>query len=559
MNKIKKISLFILAITAMLIVSCHDNLDDLNTDPNGINPETTDLNLMLPAIQVDFGVKVVSLGFSDPTERTITLAGVVQQTQKDGWVKKHNDYGWDNNNQSWNSFYDILRTNAEFYDKAVAGEFKFQQAAGLLYKSLTFGLIIDLWGDAPYSESIGQTPAWNAKPAYDNQEDIYNGILKDLETANTLLSECQELDIAPLKDQDVMYQGNVMLWRKFVNSVALRYFMRLGVKSPAIAEAGIKKIISNPTMYPLILTANDDATIDYMGVAADQSWPTTREFTTNKTDEYTRIKMCTTFVEALYALNDPRLPVWADPVEITINIVPGSGIDTTDGDTKVRTVSQDVVDKYENEIGHPLDQNEYVGLPVSMSYNSAYNMTKSPEQGVHNEHVSQLNSMYATSSGDLLKMRIISAAEVNFILAEAAQRGWISGAQAYYEAGIQESLNAWGVGDKYSSYITNAGVPYDNTLEQIITQKWIASWSAAAEAWFDYRRTGFPDFQVGEQPKRKALPLRFYYNYEGEISLNEENAYAAIDKLTPTMYNEVDGKNSAWSKMWLLEGTGFPY
>ena len=559
MNKIKKISLFILAITAMLIVSCHDNLDDLNTDPNGINPETTDLNLMLPAIQVDFGVKVVSLGFSDPTERTITLAGVVQQTQKDGWVKKHNDYGWDNNNQSWNSFYDILRTNAEFYNKAVAGEFKFQQAAGLLYKSLTFGLITDLWGDAPYSESVGQTPAWNAKPAYDNQEDIYNGILKDLETANTLLSECQELDIVLLEDQDVMYQGNVMLWRKFVNSVALRYFMRLGVKSPAIAEAGIKKIISNPTMYPLILTANDDATIDYMGVAADQSWPTTREFVSNKTDEYTRIKMCTTFVEALYALNDPRLPVWADPVEITINVVPGSGIDTTDKETKVRTVSQDVVDKYETEIGHPLDQNEYVGLPVSMSYNSAYNMTKSPEQGVHNEHVSQLNSMYTTSSGDLLKMRIISAAEVNFILAEAAQRGWISGAQAYYEAGIQESLNAWGVGDEYLSYITNAGVPYDNTLEQIITQKWIASWSAAAEAWFDYRRTGFPDFQVGEQPKRKALPLRFYYNYEGEISLNEENAYAAIDKLTPTMYNEVDGKNSAWSKMWLLEGTGFPY
>jgi hypothetical protein len=97
-------------------------------------------------------------------------------------------------------------------------------------------------------------------------------------------------------------------------------------------------------------------------------------------------------------------------------------------------------------------------------------------------------------------------------------------------------------------------------LESIIQQKWIASWSAAAESWFDYRRTGLPDLQTGESAKREALPLRFYYNFDSEISLNTANANAAIEKLEPTAYQGSDvSENSAWSKSWLLIGTGKPY
>ncbi|MDR2815110.1 MAG: hypothetical protein LBB62_00175, partial [Proteiniphilum sp.] len=66
--------------------------------------------------------------------------------------------------------------------------------------------------------------------------------------------------------------------------------------------------------------------------------------------------------------------------------------------------------------------------------------------------------------------------------------------------------------------------------------------------------------QAGETSKRPALPLRFYYNLNDEIEKNKANAEAAIERLEATQYQGTDqSKNSAWSKMWLLQGTGKPW
>jgi hypothetical protein len=155
-------------------------------------------------------------------------------------------------------------------------------------------------------------------------------------------------------------------------------------------------------------------------------------------------------------------------------------------------------------------------------------------------------------------MRLMSAAEVNLILAEAAARGLITGDPAgYYAEGIRESFNAWGVGDYFDDYI--ADNPY-NGLESIMKQKWIANWTTAQEAWFDWRRTGLPTLTTGPLAARPVLPLRWYYHYDNEIAKNTDNAEAAINRLEPTQYLGTDqSNNSAWSKMWLLQETGKPY
>ena len=77
---------------------------------------------------------------------------------------------------------------------------------------------------------------------------------------------------------------------------------------------------------------------------------------------------------------------------------------------------------------------------------------------------------------------------------------------------IKASLNTWGVGASYATYIAGPEVAYNGTLEQIMEQKWIASWTAATEAWFDYRRTGLPDLQAGPAAKRTVLacPILLY-------------------------------------------------
>jgi len=552
MYRIKNKFILLLAVAVALVTSCND-LEDLNINPNGVDPATADLNLLLPTIEVGIGQTVLNLGFGD-------LGGVMQHTQYDGWSGGHNDYDWDDTDQSWSSYYGILRNNDEFYRKAVEGEYEFHQGISLVMRAYVFGYIADLWGDAPYTEALNAEDGSEFfKPKFDDQQTIYEGILADLEEANTLLSKDESMYDNIDVVQDVLFQGDVTKWRKFANSLALRYYMRLSVKSPGVAEAGITKITSDPDKYPLILDVADDANIDFIGTSPADSWPTNIVYDTDLSSNYFRTKMCSTLIEELQSLDDPRIGVWANKIEIPLKLVDGEGIDVIiDG---VRNLSQDVInEKYTNETGADPDFDpEYVGIPPSFISAPIYNLNPNLPQGRYNPHCSQLNDMYKKTSGEYLLMRIMSAAEVNFILAEASINNWTSGGSAedYYNAGVQQSMNAWGVGDDYADYITRA--PYSG-LESVINQKWIASWTAAAEAWFDYRRTGLPDLQTGELAKREALPLRFYYHFDNEIAKNPENAGVAIDKLEPTAFiGNDETNNSAWSRMWLLQGTGLPY
>ncbi|QGY47309.1 SusD/RagB family nutrient-binding outer membrane lipoprotein [Maribellus comscasis] len=550
MNKIKNSFIIGLTIVFTLVVSCKD-LDDLNVNPNGVDPENADLNLLLPTIITGIGQTVVNLGFGD-------IAGVMQHTQYDGWSGGHNDYDWDNQDKSWSGYYSILRNIDEFYQKAVEGGYEFHQGVALIMKAYTFGLIADLWGDAPYAEALkAEEGSEYFNPVFDEQKTIYEGILADLDVANTLLSGGSSSYENINATQDVLYAGDVAKWRKFANSLALRYYMRLSAKEPSLAEQGISKIASDPGTYPVITSANDDASVGYIGNSSSDSWPSTMQFEEDPSGTYMRNKLCATLVDALQELSDPRLGIWANKIEIPLVLVSGEDVDRiVDGK---REISQDIVDDYEAAWGVGIDYDEdFVGIPPSVFAASQYNLNPNLDQGVYNPHCSQLNDIYKESAGPLLLMRLMSAAEVHFILSEAASYGWDAGtAEEHYMEGIQQSFNAWGVGDQFSAYIGSA--PYDG-LESIITQKWIASWTAATESWFDYRRTGLPDLQTGESAKRQALPLRFYYHYDDEISKNTENAEAAIAKLEPTQYKGTDvSNNSAWSKFWLLQGTNKPY
>ena len=550
MKKINNSFIFILILVFTAQVSCKD-LTELNINPNDIAPEVADLNLLLPTVITGIGQTVVGLGFGD-------IAGVMQHTQKDGWSGGHNSYEWDNLGQSWSGYYGILRNADEYYNKAVAGGYEFHQGVGLILKAYTFGLITDLWGDAPYTDALkAEQGSEFFKPAFDAQQDIYHGIINDLDTANLLLSK----NVAEYKNinstQDVLYNGDVAKWRKLANSLALRYYMRLSVKEPSYAEEGIRKITSNSNKYPLITSSNDDANVGYIGSASGDSWPTNTVYDISPSGSYMRLKLCSTLVETLQALKDPRLAVWANKIEIPFVLVSGTNVDRVVNGK--REISQDVADAYlaANGVSIDFDQ-EYVGILPGCRIAQIYNKKPDAGQGTYNPHVSQLNNIYKATKGNLLQMRLMSASEINFILAEAALYGWAPGTpEGHYANGIKESFKTWGVDNSFDSYIM--GAPYSG-LESIMTQKWIASWTAAAEAWFDWRRTGLPELKAGEVAKREKLPLRFYYHLTNEIEKNRENAEAAIGKLEATQYlGDETSKNSAWSKMWLLQGTGKPY
>jgi len=541
----------ILVMGLIVLSSCH-GLEDLNENPNQIGSDNVDPNLLLATVISGTAKDVVNLGFGN-------IAGVMQHTQKDGWSGGHNSYDWDNRSNSWNGYYSLLTNNKTLIEKAEVDDLEFHIGAGLVTKSYLFGTITDLYGDAPYTEALrgGEGVAF-FDSTFDNQKVIYTGILTDLEKANSLLSKNQDTYFSIQEDQDILYGGNAAKWRKFANSLALRYYMRLSEKEPAIAEAGIRKITSNPSQYPLIVSASDDANVDYVGSSGADSWPSTTKFSSDVAGNYFRIKMAATLVDALLALDDPRLGVWANKIEIPLVLAVGEDEETDEIRDGERYVGQKLVDDHLDIVGVPVNYNkEYVGLPTAIPFGGSFNLRVNPAQGTYNPSVSQLNDIYKEANGPLLKSRLISAAEVNFILAEAALKGWVSGsAENYYNEGIKQSFEAWGIGEDYDDYMS--GISFGG-LEDIMEQKWIASWTSATQAWFDYRRTGLPNvFTEGPSRKRAAIPLRFYYNID-EINTNNENATDAIEKLETTLFTAPDSKNSAWSKMWLLQGTGKPY
>lgn len=539
MKYLNRISIIILAgLLAYGTQSCKD-LTEVNINPNGVAIEKANANLILATVLTEAAKSYNNLGYDE-------AAGVMQHTQKDAWSSGHNNYDW--GPEDWGGYYNMLRNNDAVYRKAVANDLKFQQGVALVMKSFIFGQITDLWGDAPYTNALKGDEGGdeNLLPAYDSQEVIYNGILADLKKAAELLSAPKDSykDIFP--GADVIYGGNPAKWQKFANSLQLRYLMRISNKKD------VKSEFSSIAQGGAILGSNDDnAYMKYPGVNVSTAWPANwTAFDDTNGSNFRRRHPAETLVEAMRKLNDPRMEIWFAKVEIPTQPSPTIPHNTiVDG---IRYMNPDSIAKF--NINTNLD---YVGLPTQSKLPSGFNLNPTPGQTSQNKFASYLNDRYKDAKGPLLNARLMSYAEVEFLLAEAAQKGWISNAESHYNNAVRASLSEWTVGDGADAYLAQPDVAYDGTLEQLITQKWIASWTAAQEAWFDYRRTGLPDLQTGELTPRPALPLRFAYG-SNELNFNKQHAQEGINSLEPSKYSQDEG-NSLWSKPWVIAGTGKPY
>ena len=126
---------------------------------------------------------------------------------------------------------------------------------------------------------------------------------------------------------------------------------------------------------------------------------------------------------------------------------------------------------------------------------------------------------------------MLDAAEVNFLLAEAVERQFISGdAQEYYNAGVTASIEYWGVSGA-DDYLDQDGVNYTNSAsgatwqEKIGNQKWIAFYNRPFDAWTDWRRLDFPVLVKPDAPGVPEVPKRLIY----PIVNNTLNAQATKD------------------------------
>src|SRR5690606_23366286 len=135
----------------------------------------------------------------------------------------------------------------------------------LTMKSFLFGMVTDLWGDAPYTYALqgSRSELEYQFPVYDSQETIYKGVIEDLKTAASIFASTPSTNVIP--QYDIYFGGNAVSWQKFANSLLLRYYMRISDKLPEIAKPGIEAIY-NSGLY--IKDESEDVTLDYLGASS---------------------------------------------------------------------------------------------------------------------------------------------------------------------------------------------------------------------------------------------------------------------------------------------------
>lgn len=359
-------------------------------------------------------------------------------------------------------------------------------AQARIWKVFLLHRITDAWGDVPYSEAFAGLEG-NTAPAYDSQESIYRTMLGTLESAVQNLDPSIQGDRYRLGEGDLLFNDDLTKWRRFANSLRLRLAMRVAEAAPSLAQQHVQAVTQNGEL----MQSNDDSARRPTTAGGDLITQNPLSIISSFDDD----RVSKTVVDTLKALDDPRLPVYADTIGAAF---------------------QDTV--------------AFRGLPNGLSAG-----TLSSLQGFR----------YSAAGRTLVQadfpVPVLLYPEVKFLEAEAALRGWGSGtAQAHYEEGIRASLAMYGITDPQvvQTYLGESGVAWDSgasdaaKLSKIITQKWIALFSQGLEAWSEFRRTGYPDLRPipGQGETNGAVPSRLLYP-NIEQTTNTENVNAASDRI----------------------------
>ncbi len=362
----------------------------------------------------------------------------------------------------WNDMYEDVIGDAEsMYQLAVTEENKNMQAVALIIKAYGFGVLTDCYGAIPCTEAL-QAKTANFQPAYDEQSVVYDKILAFLDEADGLLSATGGTINA---SSDIMYGGDWTKWKKFGNSLKFRSLMRISAARDVSAD--LQKLASANGMF----TSNaNEAKLIYLSDDPNAN-PMYENIVFGTRLEF---KLNEVLVEKLKSNSDPRLTVYVA----------------------------------KNEDG------EYRGKPGGIS--------NVPNDDYSYANVSPIGALYLLPEAPAYLM---SYSELQFLMAEAVTKGYITGtAQTYYTNGINASMAANGI-DSYTG--TNGTLAVNIALKQIAEENWIALFCQGVESWTEQRRTGFPVLTPVQDGAISEIPSRYKYP-NTEQSLNATGYNGAV-------------------------------
>ena len=369
-------------------------------------------------------------------------------------------------------------------DRATLEEKKNKTAVTEILTVYAFQREVDIFGNIPYDQALDIN---NLAPAYEDAQTIYSKLFARLDAAIADINDTIDNGFGGFKAGDLIYQGNMVQWKKFAYSLKLK--MAITVADVAALNPGAKA--ADAVSGGAFTSSADNANFQYLNATPNTN-PVNDELVNTGRHDFVAAN---TIVDIMDSLNDPRMPLY-----------------------------------FEDNLGAGV----YVG--------GIYGESSPYGDYTHVSPTIQEPDYPAT---------LISYTEVQFYLAEAAARGFIAGsAETFYNAAITSSIvDDWGgtAGDA-AAYLANPSVAFTTApgtdLEKIGLQAWIAYYNRGLLGWTTWRRLDTPTFNLppaaslySDIPKRLTYPST-------EQTLNGSNysgAAAAIggDLLTTRLFWDI--------------------
>ncbi len=490
------IPLLIIAMTALN--SCDKNFDQINTNP--VLATTLDPSYLFA--NAEFGLAQNTLFYQSAIVQQIIspYTGVLEGGN-------HNINYDPNTNAMFNVAYTapsgpvVLLVNIINQTKANPARSNLYNMARII-KAYQFMVLVDTYGDLPYTEAgLAFINSINL-PKYDDQKAIYTDILKELDEATKALDATKSIETGEL-----FYKGNISQWKKLGNSLLLRAGMRFTKIDAAKAQLYVTAAVTGGVMQ-----SNADNALIAFNSAFNH--PSSNSYQGTEKGNYYLAKP---FVDALLSTSDPRLNVIAVKYQFPANSLATAGTEDT----------------------NPMNQQ---GMPLGYNESTISNDPLYPGKSGAAWKYSQVNRRTVAKIDE--PEFFITHAQTQLLLAEAAQRGWTGGTPAsFYNAGVKAHMDQMKQFDVSATISVAAqdtyllANPFNPTtaLQQINTQYWIASFQNGSEAWANFRRSGFPALAPNPYPSvdpstvggfvhRLVYPVR-------EKSVNTSNYNEAVARM----------------------------
>lgn len=484
-----------LAMLVASIAGCTHGFEAINTDPNKM--QVGDLQPYGMFEPLLYGMANQQTYYAYYWTDELAQFTVSSLTAQERHRYKITDIQW---GSLWNNYAGKGLNATHMYELGVKFGDKGCQAVALTLKVYALSNLTDLFGDIPYSEAYRQREGID-RPRFDTQKEVYEQMFAELETANELYAQQPTFERASL---DIMYGGDMKLWRKFNNSLYLRLLCRVSGRPEMKAGEKIAAMLKDSSKYPLIASNTENATIHNTGVdpyfgrfrPADM---TKMNFTSSAYKIAKQFIAMTTIADGADSEQDPRLTTWAE----------------RDGDDwKGATAGCELAD-----------------------------------QQVDVKDCALLN--YKVLVRDDAPNFLMDYSEIRFIMAEAALKGWIDGGEAqarvYYESAVKASCQKWAELERYSDVKAPiddnaiakllagrlAGWDSHTDKERLIAeQKYLSLFWVGLEAYHELRRTSWPELTIGRGALYNDwhLPQRMGYPSES-VGSNPDNVNAALSNM----------------------------